>query len=121
MWTYRTQPFLYGYPGFVTEEIEPWAENGETWRRLRVSFRLDIASHAREQVTYFGPDGLMRRHDYAVDILGGAVDVHYIQNYRKVGGIMLPTRRRVYPLGADNHRIPEPVLIGIDISEVTIG
>ena len=28
LWTYLTQPFLYTYPGFVTEEIEPWEEDG---------------------------------------------------------------------------------------------
>jgi hypothetical protein len=69
LWTYLTQPFLYAYPGFVTDEIEPWEENGETWRRLKVIFPDNIASHAREQITYFGADGLMRRHDYAVDVL----------------------------------------------------
>ena len=24
MWTYFTQAFLYTYPGFATEEIDPW-------------------------------------------------------------------------------------------------
>ncbi len=37
LWTYLTQPFLYSYPGFETVEIEPWEEDGETWRRLKVS------------------------------------------------------------------------------------
>jgi hypothetical protein len=69
LWTYLTLPFLYTYPGFVTEEIEPWHENGEEWRRLRVIFPDSVASHTREQVTHFGPDGLMRRHDYAVEVL----------------------------------------------------
>lgn len=115
LWTYLTQPFLYVYPGFVTDELEPWEENGETWRRLRVIFPDNIASHAREQVTYFGPDGLMRRHDYSVDVLGGATGAHYIHDYRQVGGILLPHRRRVYPRGADNQRVPEPVLVSIDV------
>jgi hypothetical protein len=29
LWTYLTSPFLYSYPGFESEEIEPWHENGE--------------------------------------------------------------------------------------------
>jgi hypothetical protein len=49
MWTYLTQPFLYAYPDFVVEEIEPWDENGETWRRLDVTFPDHIASHTRRQ------------------------------------------------------------------------
>src|SRR3546814_4504928 len=28
-WNYLTTPFLFTYPGFETEEIEPWEEEGE--------------------------------------------------------------------------------------------
>jgi hypothetical protein len=118
LWTYLTQPFLYTYPGFITDEIEPWEENGETWRRLKVMFPDNIASHAREQITYFGADGLMRRHDYAVDVLGGSAGAHYIDDYRQVSGIMVPHRRRVYPRAADNHRVPGPLLVSIDIAHI---
>ena len=38
MWTYLTQPFTYMLPGFETEEIDPWDEKGERWRRLRVTW-----------------------------------------------------------------------------------
>jgi hypothetical protein len=65
LWTYLTSPFLYTYPGFESEEIEPWDENGERWRRLRVTFPDHIVSHTK--ITHFGPDGLMRRHDYIYD------------------------------------------------------
>ena len=121
LWTYLTQPFLYTYPGFAVEEIEPWEEEGEIWRRLRVIFPDTIASHTREQVSYFSRDGLLRRHDYAVDVLGGATGAHYIGDYRDHGGILMPHRRRVYPLGADNRKIPEPVLIAIDIVRLGFG
>jgi hypothetical protein len=36
-----------------------------------VTFPDYIASHTKTQITHFGPHGLMRRHDYTVDILGG--------------------------------------------------
>ncbi|MFC4527174.1 hypothetical protein ISN76_10750 [Dyella halodurans] len=119
LWTYLTQPFLYTYPGFQVAEIEPWQEDGETWRRLKVLFPGTVASHTREQVSYFGPDGLMRRHDYAVDILGGAQGAHYMDDYRDVDGLRIPHRRRVYPLGAGNERVAEPLLVTIDISAVS--
>ena len=45
VWTYLTQPFLYRYPGFLATEIEPWEEDGEVWRRLKVRFPDSIASH----------------------------------------------------------------------------
>lgn len=119
LWTYLTQPFLCAYPGFNVEEIEPWQEAGETWRRLKVTFPETIASHAREQVSYVGPDGLLRRHDYTVDVLGGAAGAHYIDDYRETAGIQIAHRRRVYPLGADNQKVPEPLLVSIDITRVS--
>ena len=39
--------------------------------RASGAFPDQIASHNKTQITHFGPDGLMRRHDYTVDILGG--------------------------------------------------
>ena len=55
------------------EEIDPWEEDGETWRWLKAIFPVHIASQTRQQVSYFGPDGLMRRHDYNVDVPGGSL------------------------------------------------
>jgi hypothetical protein len=46
---------------------------------------------------------------------------HYIDDYRDHGGILMPHRRRVYPRGADNRKIPEPVLIAIDIVRLGFG
>jgi hypothetical protein len=58
LWTYLTIPFLYTYPRFVTEELPPWQEGGEVWRPLKAIFPDNIASHTREQISYFGKDGL---------------------------------------------------------------
>lgn len=119
MWLYLTQPFLYTYPGFVTEELAPWQENGETWRRLKITFPDNIASHSREQISYFGQDGLLRRHDYTVDVMGGASGANYASDYREVNGIIVPTKRRVYPQQADGQKAPEPLLVTIDISDIS--
>jgi hypothetical protein len=116
MWTYLTQPFLYSYQGFETREIDPWEEEGEIWRRLEVTFPDDIASHTRRQVSYFGPEGLIRRHDYAVDVLGGAAGAHYISGYREFNGIVTPTRRRVFAMGANNRPVREALLVSIDVT-----
>lgn len=119
MWTYMTQPFLYTYPGFTTEELSPWQENGETWRRLKVTFPEYIASHSREQISYFGEDGLLRRHDYTVDISGRSPGANYASDYREFNGIIVPTTRRVYPKQPDGHKVPEPLLVTIDMSEIS--
>jgi hypothetical protein len=118
LWTYFNSPFLYTLPGFKTQEITSWQENGETWRRLKVSFPDTVASHVKEQLTYFGPDGLMRRHDYTVEILGGATGANYALNYREFQGIKLPTARRIFAYDQQLQRIPEPVLVSIDVAEV---
>jgi hypothetical protein len=53
------------------------------------SVSQEIASHAQKQISYFGPDGLLRRHEYTVDVLGRAKDVNYAMEYRSVDGIVV--------------------------------
>jgi len=119
LWTYLTAPFLYTYPGFATEELPPWQENGEIWRPLKVTFPENVTSHTREQVSYFGPDGRLRRHEYTVDILGGATGLNYAEDYRDFEGIMVPTTRRIYPYDTDKRKIADPLLVAIDITQVS--
>ncbi len=119
LWTYLTTPFLYTYEGFETEEISSIQVDGETWRRLKVTFPDYVKSHTREQISCFGPDGLLRRHDYTVDILGGATGLNYASEYRDVDGVKLPTKRRVYAYEGDYQIVKEPLLVAIDIGEIS--
>ena len=119
LWTYLTLPFLYTYPGFACEEIEPWREDGEDWRRLKVTFPDHIVSHSKTQITHFGTDGLMRRHDYTVDILGGATGANYTTNYKDFQGIKMPSTRRIYAYDEAMHKVPEPVLVSLDFGNLT--
>jgi hypothetical protein len=48
----------------------------------------------------------LRRHDYAVDVLGSAKGARYIGDYNDNSGTAMPHRRRVYPLGVDNRKVP---------------
>ena len=96
LWTYLTTPFLLAIPGFEIEEIEPWREDGETWRGLRATFPASIASHSTQQDFYFGSDRLLRRHDYHVDIAGGFAAAQYVYDIVEADGFRLPTRRRAF-------------------------
>ena len=116
LWTYLTMPFLYSYPGFEVQETEPWHEDGEVWRSLSVTFPDHIATHNKHQITRIGPDGLIRRHDYTVDILGGATGAKYTSGYREFQGIKVPTVHRVYAYDAAMQKVPEPLLVSIDIA-----
>jgi len=120
LWTYLNTPFLYTHPGFTTEEISPIQQENETWRRLKITFPDHIKSHTRQQISCFGPDNLLRRHDYTVDILGGATGLNYATNYRNVDGIIIPTTRRIYAYDGDYQRVPEPLLVAIDMAEITL-
>jgi hypothetical protein len=115
-----SSPFLYTREGFETEEIDPWQEDGETGRRLKITFPPSVASHSRVQITHFGPDGLMRRHDYSVDVMGGATGANYASDYREFRGIKVPTRRKVYAYDQNFRKIPEPMLVDIEIYEVVL-
>src|SRR5262249_55419810 len=72
LWTYLNIPFRYNWAGFVTDEITPIQVDGETWRRLQATFPDHIKSHTRQQTSCFGPDGLLRRHGFTIDVIGGA-------------------------------------------------
>jgi hypothetical protein len=118
LWSYLTIPFLYTYPGFFSEEIEPWEENGEQWRALRVAFPDYIAGHTRNQISYFGRDGLLRRHEYTVDVLGDAPGLNYASDYRIANGLMVAHKRRVFAYDSEKRKVAEPLLVAIDIHEI---
>lgn len=118
MWTYLNTPFLFALDGVMTEEVEPWRENGETWRRLKVTFPPNIASHSTVQTFYFDAEGLLQRHDYNTEVSGGTPAAHYVYQHEEFSGILVPTKRRVLGRGADGTSIPDPLIVSIDLSEV---
>ena len=120
MWTALTAPFLMNEPGFVTDELDLWHEDGETWRRLHCVFPERVACHNRNQVFYFGPDGLLRRHDYNLDVGGGVPIADYTDDHQVFGGISFPTLRRAVRRLPDGLSEPEPALFAIDIANVTV-
>jgi hypothetical protein len=120
LWTYLNTPFIYTQPDFATEEIAPIKVGNEEWRRLKVTFPDRVKSHTREQISCFGPDGLLRRHDYTVDILGGATGLNYASDYVDAGGIMIARQRRVYAYEGDYQIVKDPVLVAIDMGQITV-
>ncbi|MDH6462287.1 hypothetical protein M2302_002465 [Micromonospora sp. A200] len=118
MWTYLTSPFTFARPDFQAQELSPVTEEGETWNRLKVVFPEGIATHSREQTFYFDQDGLLRRHDYTAEVLNAGPAAHYCSDHKEFGGIMVPTRRRVYPLSEDGTVVRDIELVTIDIDDV---
>ena len=119
LWTYMVTPFIFDTAGFRVEEINPWPERGETWRRLAVTFPAELHTHSSRQVFYFGEDGLLRRQDYTAEEFGRwAKSAQYCHALREFGGLVIPTRRCVYLRRADNRFRPHPRLVWIKISNV---
>ena len=120
MWTYLTEPYSLTLPGVSTQEIEPWREGSETWRRLAVQYPSSIATHSPSQVLYVDSDGLIRRRDYSVEIIADVPSAQYIDGHEEVDGVVIATRRRVYGRDADNHPQLEPVIVSIDLDDITL-
>jgi hypothetical protein len=118
MWTYLNSPFLFALPGVQTEEIGPWQEKGEAWRRLKATFPASIATHSAEQTFYFDQHGLLKRHDYDVDISGGTPAAHYVSELEEFSGIRVPTRHAIVGRQPDGSSVPAPLVVSIDVSEV---
>ena len=64
----------------------------------------------------FGPDMLIRRHDYSVEIAGNSSAAQYMSDLVSIDGIEFPTRRRVYL--RDDNLIPmlDTLMVSIDLS-----
>lgn len=121
MWTYFNAPFNLADADYQTRELEPWEENGEVFRRLEITFPDHIATHSKIQVFYIDRDGMIKRHDYSVDISGGATAAHYLSDYVEVQGIKIATKRRVYVRLEDHTPLmPEPLLVSVDLSEIKL-
>ncbi len=95
VWNYLTAPFVFTYDGVETQEIAPWEEDGETWRRLAVTFPRSIANHNPDQVFYYDAKFMQRRMDYSPDVTGNPPVAHYSYDHKLFDGFAFATRRRV--------------------------
>lgn len=117
LWTYLATPFLLALPGVQAQEAAPWYEDGEVWRVLQVVLPDSLASHSSEQRFYFGPDYLLRRQDYHLDVSGKARVAHYVSDHAEVQGLRFPTRRHAYARGADDEPDRNRLLVWIRFTD----
>jgi hypothetical protein len=120
MWTYMNTPFFLARPDVESKEIDPWQEASETWRRLKVRFPSNIATHSTEQTLYFDQRGLLKRHDYDVEIAGGTQAVHYVSDLTKFLGVVIPAKHRIFPRQPDGHSASEPLVVSIDMDKFVL-
>jgi hypothetical protein len=120
-WNYVSAPFMFTRPGFELTELDAWEEDGERWRRLRVLFPDDIPTHSAEQHFYFDEQGLLRRLDYTAEVFGNwAKAAHYCWDHKPFDGLVVPTRRKVFPRRRNNRSRSRPTLVWLQVQAVTL-
>ena len=121
MWNYITTPYLLTREGMEVREGEPWEQDGETWRRLEATFPAGLDTHSTRQTFYFDSRGLLRRHDYVAEVVGGwAHAAHMCADHAEANGLTFPTRRWVRPIGPGNRSLPFPTLVRLDLREISV-
>jgi len=121
IWTYVSTPFVFTREGYRVRELDPWVEAGEHWRRLAVTFPEHVQTHSPEQVFYVDDHGLIRRHDYTAEPIGGwAKAAHYCLDHRTFDGLVVPTRREVFPRRPDNRPRARPLLVWIEVPSAQV-
>lgn len=118
-WNYATAPFNFLVPGVEINRLEDWNEQGETLQRLEVFYPEGFATHSKRQVFYFDLNGLLVRHDYWPEVLGGSSATQIIEEHKNFDGIITGTKRNIYVLNdEDNTYQTDLVLVSIDILDV---
>ena len=121
MWNYLNTPQLLTRADIEVRTGDPWSQDGEAWRRLEVVFPEGFDTHSREQTFYFDERGMLRRHDYVAEVVGGwAHGAHYCADHVEAGGLRFPTRRWVRPIGPANRSLPFPTMIWIELDDVRV-
>ena len=113
MWNYLAFPHL-----LTREDVRVEERSG---RRLDVTFPESVHTHSRRQTFWFGPDALLRRHDYTAEVVGRwARAAHVVHDHRSYDGLLFPTRRRVTPRAPGGRALPGPTLVWIELDELDV-
>ena len=85
---------------------------------MKVTFPLDVESHSTEQTFYFDSTGILKRHDYTADVLGGLPSANYALEPKEFSGLIIPTKRRVYARRPDGTPVMDRLAVAIDFLDI---
>jgi hypothetical protein len=112
LWNYLATPFVLAQPGVRVEELAPWNEHGQLWRRLHAVFPPTFVTHSYDQTFYFDAEGLQRRTDHS---LFGIKVADYSWAHQEFGGIVVPTLRRSLTIGSGEAVTAKAALVDVEI------
>jgi hypothetical protein len=119
-WLYLIEAFVFTYPGVEIAEIEPWVEDGETWRVLSVTFPASIDTHSTIQRYYFDAHGFMVRQDYEPVVNGSLPTAHYQPERTTADGAVVTTEHEIFSRNPDGTPDRSVVRISLDVSDITL-
>lgn len=114
-WIYFTSPFALISDDVRTKELQPWQEDGQIWRRIRVTFPSRLQAHSPEQTYYFDEQGLQRRVDYRCITAGAAKMARYTWRHQEFCGIVVPTLCHAFQVASDGRLITHAPLFSIEV------
>jgi hypothetical protein len=116
--SYSTFPFVLPQLEFRRTVRGRWG--GEPLSGVRVAYPAGVHVHSRVQSFYFDGSGLLRRNDYAADVVGRwTTGAHGWDDFETVGGLPIPTRRTVVPrLGTIAS--PRPIVLGATFRDLAV-
>lgn len=99
LWNYNCSPYIFKDKGFECHQGEDLIHyDGSILSSLHVRYPGHIPTHCQQQVFYFDPSGLLRRHDYtSKNISPFASGSHLCDEHKTFDGLVFPTHRSAFP------------------------
>jgi hypothetical protein len=119
-WLYLIEQYILNYPGVDIAEVDPWAEDGKSWRCVRATFPATIDVHSDTQLYYFDDEGQLARIDYEPEVNGGVPTAHYQPAHVAADGLVVTTRHEVYVRKPDRTPDRAQMPISLDMSAITV-
>ncbi|WP_428232757.1 hypothetical protein [Flavobacterium sp.] len=104
--------------GIELEQLPSEEHQGEQWHKIKVLFSDSIAGHSAMKHFYFGPDYLLRRLDYTVNVAGTFQAAQLVSDFIEVDGIKLPTKRRAYKMQSNGEPDLNELMLAFDFETV---
>ena len=120
MWTYHAMPFVFGEPGYEARDVAPIAHEGATLRGVAVRSRKASTATPANSASTSAADGLLRRHDYTVDVWADTPAAHFTFDYVDVDGLKYPTRRSVFTIKPDGTLDRDFNAVTIELSDYAL-